>query len=155
MYLERSMVDFLHLGIVRILKRIQAVQLGFSQPVARGGRSQYHRPLSVRTGSQATRKQCLVSRASSDGRLNTIQYVDSIMLPRRTHLFGCDRAEPRQGSVSAALTLASDFTSCFSASWVLAECCVDPLRPPRFTSNSTLSVPPLPRSSTYCGGITR
>ena len=37
MYLERSMLDFLHFGFVRIAKRIQAFQLGLSQPGAGGG----------------------------------------------------------------------------------------------------------------------
>ena len=37
MYLERSMLDFLHLGLLRIAKRIEAVQLGFSQPGTSGG----------------------------------------------------------------------------------------------------------------------
>jgi hypothetical protein len=36
-YLERSMLDFLHPGSVRLSKRVQAAQLGFSQQGASGG----------------------------------------------------------------------------------------------------------------------
>jgi hypothetical protein len=50
--------------------------------------------------------------------------------PGRTHLFGCTRSKLGQGSVPADLTLVSDLAFVFNASWVRAECCVDPLRPP-------------------------
>src|SRR5271156_3958353 len=56
---------------------------------------------------------CPVTRASSTGRCNTIQCVDSAMLPREYRLFGCTRPKPRQGSVPAGLTLASDSGLCF------------------------------------------
>src|ERR1700722_6959089 len=35
------------------------------------------------------------------------------MLPRVTHLFGCTRSKPSQGSVPVGLALASDFGFCF------------------------------------------
>jgi hypothetical protein len=56
---------------------------------------------------------CLVSRAGSNGRRNTIQCVDSAMLPWEDHLFGFTWTKPSQGSVPAALTLASEFGFCF------------------------------------------
>src|SRR5271156_3293411 len=56
---------------------------------------------------------CLVNAASSTGRCNTIQCIDSRMLARENHLFGCTRSKPSQGSVPAGLTLASDFGFCF------------------------------------------
>jgi len=55
----------------------------------------------------------LINAASSDGRRNTVQCVDSRMLPRRTYLFGRTRSKPSQGSVPTDLTLASDFSLCF------------------------------------------
>jgi hypothetical protein len=51
--------------------------------------------------------------ASSTGRCNTIQCIDSTMLARENHLFGCTRSKPSQGSVPAGLTLMSDFSFCF------------------------------------------
>jgi hypothetical protein len=54
-----------------------------------------------------------VTRASSTGRCNTIQCVDSAMLPRENYLFGCTRPKPYQGSVLAALARASDVSFCF------------------------------------------
>jgi hypothetical protein len=54
-----------------------------------------------------------VSRASSTGRCNTIQCVDSTMLARENHLFGCTRSRPSQGSFPAGLTPTSDFGFCF------------------------------------------
>jgi hypothetical protein len=56
---------------------------------------------------------CPVRAASSTGRCNTIQCVDSTKLARESHLFGCARLKPRQGSVPARLTLASYFSFCF------------------------------------------
>jgi hypothetical protein len=50
--------------------------------------------------------------ASSTGRCNTIQWIDLAVLPRENYLFGCTRPKPRQSSVPAGLTLASDFRSC-------------------------------------------
>src|SRR5271170_6631095 len=57
--------------------------------------------------------QCLVSRASSTGQCNTIQCIDSTMLARENHLFGCARPKPSQGSVPAGLSLTSDLGICF------------------------------------------
>ena len=57
--------------------------------------------------------QCPISRASSTGRCNTIQCIDSIMLARENHLFGCTRSRPSESSVPPGLTLASDFGFCF------------------------------------------
>jgi hypothetical protein len=54
-----------------------------------------------------------VTRASSSGRCNTIQYIDSTMLARENQLFGCARLKPSQGSVPAGLTLASDSSARF------------------------------------------
>jgi hypothetical protein len=64
------------------------------------------------------RQQYLICTAGSNGRCNTIQCVDSTMLPKRTHLFGCTRSKPSQGSVPADLTLASDLAFVFNASRV-------------------------------------
>jgi hypothetical protein len=47
------------------------------------------------------------------GRCNTIQCVDSAMLPWEDHLIGFTWTRPSQASVLAALTLASDFGFCF------------------------------------------
>src|SRR5271168_3389714 len=55
----------------------------------------------------------LISRASSTGRCNTIQRIDSAMLLHENHLFGCTRPKPSQGSVPAGLSLASKFAFCF------------------------------------------
>src|SRR5277367_6065009 len=52
-----------------------------------------------------------ITRASSTGRCNTIQCVDSSMLPREDRLFGFTWTKPSQGSVPAGL--ASYFGSCF------------------------------------------
>jgi hypothetical protein len=57
--------------------------------------------------------RCLVTRASSTGRCNTIQCIDSAMLPRKNHLFGCTGPKPSQRSVPAGLTLPSDIGFCF------------------------------------------
>jgi hypothetical protein len=46
--------------------------------------------------------------ASSTGRCNTIQRIDSSMLVRENHLFGCTRPKPSLGSLPACVTLASD-----------------------------------------------
>src|SRR5882724_12318421 len=51
--------------------------------------------------------------------------------PWRTDLFGCTRSKPSQGSVPTDLTSRAILALVFSARWVRAECCVDPLRPPR------------------------
>ena len=47
---------------------------------------------------------CLVSRASSTGRCNTIQCIDSAKLPRERYLFGWARPPPIQGNIPAELT---------------------------------------------------
>ena len=60
-----------------------------------------------------TDPQFPVSAAGSNGRCNTIQCIDSKMLPRENHLFGCTWSKPKQGSVPTGLTLASDFSLCF------------------------------------------
>jgi hypothetical protein len=57
--------------------------------------------------------QVLISRASSTSRCNTIHCVDSTMLARENHLFGCPRSKPSQSSVPTGLALASDFGFCF------------------------------------------
>src|SRR6266481_3739649 len=51
--------------------------------------------------------------------------------PWRTDLFGCTRSKPSQGSVPADLTWRAILAFVFNARWVRAECCVDPLKPPR------------------------
>jgi DNA-binding winged helix-turn-helix (wHTH) protein len=51
--------------------------------------------------------------ASSTGRCNTIQCIDSTMLAWENGLFGRTWPKPSQGSVPAGLTLASDFGFCF------------------------------------------
>src|SRR5271156_3287719 len=58
-------------------------------------------------------RRTLINAASSTGRCNTIQCIDSAMLPRDCHLIGCLRPEPSQGCVPAGLTLAVDFGFCF------------------------------------------
>jgi hypothetical protein len=57
--------------------------------------------------------QLLLSPASSTGRCNTIQCVDSAMLQRENHLFGCTRPKTNQDSFPAGLAVASDFGFCF------------------------------------------
>jgi len=57
-------------------------------------------------------RQLPVSAASSTGRCNTIQCVDSTMLPRENHLFGCTRSKLSQDSVPVGLALASEFSFC-------------------------------------------
>src|SRR5277367_5791755 len=57
--------------------------------------------------------QSPITRASSTGRRNTMQCIDSTMLARENHLFDCTRSKPSQSSVPAGLTLASDFGFCF------------------------------------------
>src|SRR5271156_4196225 len=56
---------------------------------------------------------CLINAASSTGRCNTIQCIDSPMLQRQDHLFGRTWSEPSQGSVPAGLTQPSNFGYCF------------------------------------------
>src|SRR5260370_12829213 len=70
-------------------------------------------------------------RAGSTGRCNTIQRVDSTMLAKENHLFGCDLLKPSQGSLSTHLTLASDSSLYFHCRLGSSKCCVDLLRPPR------------------------
>jgi hypothetical protein len=53
--------------------------------------------------------QSPISRASSTGRCNTMQYIDSTMLGQENHLFGGARSKPSQSSVPDGPTLASDF----------------------------------------------
>jgi hypothetical protein len=64
-------------------------------------------------GQTGTNPQVLVNAASSTGRCNTFQRIDSAMLRRGNHLFGGTRSKPSQSSVSPGLTLASDFSFCF------------------------------------------
>ncbi len=72
-----------------------------------------------RTASRAilrvllTDSTCPVSAASSTGRRNTPQCIDSTMLPQADHLFGRSQLKPSQGSVPAGLALASDFSFSF------------------------------------------
>jgi len=40
---------------------------------------------------ELNRTKCVVNAASSTGRSNTIQCIDSTILPRENHLFGCAR----------------------------------------------------------------
>jgi hypothetical protein len=56
----------------------------------------------------------------STGRCNTIQCVNSTLLPRENYAFGCIRSKRSQGSVPAGQTLVSDFGFFFNASGVLA-----------------------------------
>src|SRR6266851_5605734 len=67
--------------------------------------------------------------------------------PWRTDLFGCTRSKPSQGSVPTDLTSRAILALVFSARWVRAECCVDPLRPPMLLGTrakiaSRLPIPP-------------
>jgi len=71
-----------------------------------------------------------VSRVVSMGRCNTLQRVDSTMLAKENHLFGCDLLKPSQGSLSTDLTLASDSSLYFHCRLGSSKCCVDLLRPP-------------------------
>ena len=64
--------------------------------------------------------QVLINAASSTGRCNTIQHIDSTVLPRENHLFVRARPKASQGSVSAGLTLANDFGFVFNARAVQA-----------------------------------
>src|SRR5260221_8208182 len=50
--------------------------------------------------------------------------------PWRTDLFGCTRSKPSQCTVPTDLTSRAILALVFSARWVRAGCCVDPLRPP-------------------------
>jgi hypothetical protein len=75
---------------------------------------QFHEFLpAILLGSRGSDSTCLVSRAGSTGRCNTIQCVDSAMLARQNHLFGCTRSKPSQSSVPAGLNPTSDFGFCF------------------------------------------
>jgi len=65
-------------------------------------------------------RTCLINAASSDGRCNTIQRIDSAMLPWENRLFGYTRPKASQGSDPAALTLASGFGFCFQCREVQA-----------------------------------
>jgi hypothetical protein len=53
-------------------------------------------------------KRCQLNRS-----MHTIQYIDSTMLPREHHPFGCKGSKPNQSSVPPDLTLAGDFRFCF------------------------------------------
>jgi hypothetical protein len=53
--------------------------------------------------------QQTVNRASSTVRCQTIQGIDSSMLPWENQLFGCARSKPSRDSVPAGLALASEF----------------------------------------------
>jgi hypothetical protein len=66
-----------------------------------------------RRNSRQTHSQRPVNAASSTSRCNTIHCVDSTMLARENHLFGCPRSKPSQSSVPTGLALASDFGFCF------------------------------------------
>jgi hypothetical protein len=67
----------------------------------------------LRTQAPVTISISTVTRASSTVRCNTIQRIDSAMLPRENHLLGGTRPKVSQGSVPAGLTLASGFDFCF------------------------------------------
>jgi len=54
-----------------------------------------------------------IGAASSTGQCNSIQCIDSTLLPWENHPFGCIRSNPSQDSVPSGLTLASDFSFCF------------------------------------------
>src|SRR5271167_1667281 len=62
----------------------------------------------------------LINAASSTGRCNTIQSVDSAMLLQENHLFGCIRSIPSQASVPAGLTLKSGVGFCLQCQGVQA-----------------------------------
>ena len=51
--------------------------------------------------------------------------------PRRSDLFGRPRSKPSQGGVPADLAERAFLAFVFNARRVRAECCVDPLKPPR------------------------
>src|SRR5271156_6524601 len=74
-----------------------------------------HRPIEITriTGQIERYFKCPVRAASSTGRRNTMQCIDSTMLARENHLFDCTRLKPSQSSAPAGLTLASDFGICF------------------------------------------
>jgi hypothetical protein len=55
---------------------------------------------------------CLVVVPAQPVDANTLQCIDSTMLPRENYLFGCTRSKSSQGSGPADLTITSDF--CFS-----------------------------------------
>jgi hypothetical protein len=64
------------------------------------------------TGNRSN-STCLVSRAGSNGRRNTIQYIDSTTVAQENYLFGCTRSKPSQTGIPARLTLTSGFGFCF------------------------------------------
>jgi hypothetical protein len=57
--------------------------------------------------------ECPIDAASSIGRCNTIQWVDSTMLARENHRFGCARSKSSESNVPAGPSLTSDFAVCF------------------------------------------
>jgi len=69
---------------------------------------------------QTVNQTCPVSAASSTGRCNTIQCVDSTTLLQENYQFGCIRSKPSQGSVLDDLAVPSDFSLVFNAMWVRA-----------------------------------
>jgi hypothetical protein len=62
---------------------------------------------------ESLKMTCPVRAASSTGRRNTIQCIDSAMLLRKNQPFCITWTKPSQSSVSAGLTLASDSGFCF------------------------------------------
>jgi hypothetical protein len=66
-----------------------------------------------RRSSEIVRVQYLINSASSTGRCNTIQWIESTMPGRENHLFSSARLKRSQGSVPTRLTLISDLGSCF------------------------------------------
>src|SRR5277367_185571 len=73
-----------------------------------------------RNGWTSAKSICPVRAASSTGRCNTIDSVDSAMLLQENHLVGCIRSIPSQGSVPAGLTLKSGVGFCFQCQGVQA-----------------------------------
>jgi hypothetical protein len=54
-----------------------------------------------------------ITAAGSNGRRNTIQYIDSTTVAQENYLFGCTRSKPSQTGIPARLTLTSGFGFCF------------------------------------------
>jgi hypothetical protein len=65
------------------------------------------------TGDVKSHFSSPITAASSTGQCNTIERIDSAMLPWENYLFNRTHSKPSQGSVPAGLTLASDFSFCF------------------------------------------
>jgi hypothetical protein len=67
----------------------------------------------IRVQHANTTAQIPINAASSTGRCNTVQRLDSTVFPRESHLFGSTRSKLSQSGVPAGLTLTSNFSFCF------------------------------------------